>query len=589
MTQQIAADRLPLGDDKTPLAALGFLTVGRRFLNDENDIIDDRIDVVSRGLLGLTVACARCHDHKYDPIPTEDYYSLYGVFSSSEEGGELPEIPESSPNPERDDFLKQRGARQAEVSKFLEGKLSEIREDLRANLGAYLKAAAESGMPPDPGKFDAAARAQKVQPPRFAWFASRWNAQPPDDPIFRPWRALAALPPGEFAAKAAETIRDKGGNRLLVEALTAKPPASMADVADRYAEVLGRAEAAHREPPKETPTDPDLALIIARMAAGDGPISLSAGEVVGLLNQEESQNHVGLMGKVEELAATHPGAPPRAMVLRDRKEPREPRVFPRGNPNRPGKPVPRRFLKVASGPDRPNFTDGSGRLELAKAITRKDNPLTARVMVNRIWMHHFGNGLVATPADFGTRSDPPSHPELLDFLASQFSENGWSVKKMHRMILLSRAYQQRSDDRPEGRAADPQDRLLWKQNRRRLDFEAMRDALLAASGKLGRKVGGRPVPLDQEPFTARRTSYGFIDRQNLDGVYRTFDFASPDTTTARRFTTIVPQQALYLMNGPFVAEQAMALAALAVRQFARQTQGPHPIPPRAGVRPRTDG
>jgi hypothetical protein len=204
----------------------------------------------------------------------------------------------------------------------------------------------------------------------------------------------------------------------------------------------------------------------------------------------------------------------------------------------------------------PPFQKGSGRLELAQAIASRDNPLTARVLVNRVWLHHFGAGLIRTPADFGLRSDPPSHPELLDHLASAFMDDGWSIKKLHRRIMLSRVYQQKSDDRPERLAADPDNRLLWKMNRRRLDFEAMRDALLAVGGRLDRHVGGPSVSNITAPGSTRRTLYGRLDRLNLPGLYRTFDFPSPDATSPQRDLTTVPQQALFMMNNPFVLECA---------------------------------
>jgi hypothetical protein len=212
-------------------------------------------------------------------------------------------------------------------------------------------------------------------------------------------------------------------------------------------------------------------------------------------------------------------------------------------------------------PDRKPFAKGSGRLEMAEAIASRDNPLTARVLVNRVWLHHFGAGLVRTPSDFGTRSDPPTHPALLDWLATNFMDQGWSIKKLHRMILLSSTYQQTSDERPEGVAADPENRLLWRMNRQRLEFEAIRDAYLAVSGKLDPAVGGRPVELWKAPFSLRRAVYGYIDRQDLPGVFRVFDFANPDVSNDQRPKTTVPQQALYAMNAPFVLEQVRQLAA----------------------------
>ena len=218
---------------------------------------------------------------------------------------------------------------------------------------------------------------------------------------------------------------------------------------------------------------------------------------------------------------------------------------------------------MLAGAKRQPFTQGSGRLELAQAIANKDNPLTARVLVNRLWQHHFGEGIVRTPSDFGARGEPPTHPELLDWLASTFMNEGWSVKKMQRLILLSQTYQQESTEALSRKTADPENRLLSHQNRRKLEFEPLRDALLFASGRLDSRMGGKgeDITMGHEPFAHRRSIYGFIDRQNLPGVFRTFDFASPDATVGQRHTTATPPQALFLMNAPFVVEQARALAA----------------------------
>jgi hypothetical protein len=443
--EQLAADKLPLGADKHPLAAMGFLTLGRRFLNNVHDIIDDRIDVVTRGLLGLTVQCARCHDHKYDPIPQADYYSLYGVFASSVEPKDLPLLEQPKRTPEVIAFEKELAQREAEVA-------------------AYLQKRRE-----------------------YTVALSR----------------AVALTPG----------------------------------ADIYA-------------------------LRAVVALGPHPVEQLPPEKLGRLLSRADRNKLRtIQQKADTLKANSPAAPPRAMALADAAQPVEPHVFRRGNPANPGEAVPRRFLEVLAGPHRKPFTDGSGRLELARAIADPANPLTARVLVNRVWALHFGKGLVGTPSDFGLRSDPPTHPELLDYLADRFVADGWSVKKLHRLILLSDAYRQRSDDRPECAKVDPENRLLWKFNRQRLDLEALRDGMLAAAGRLDGTVGGPAVDLLKEPFVPRRTVYGFIDRQNLPGMYRTFDFASPDTHAPQRFTTTVPQQALFLMNSPFALQQAKSLAA----------------------------
>ncbi len=422
---QLAADQLVTKEDPEPLAAMGFLTLGRRFLNNEHDIIDDRIDVVSRGLMGLTVACARCHDHKFDPISAKDYYALYGVFASSTEPKDAPLLSaERDPDVEAH-YQKELALRQEKVNALLEKKQAERAVHL----------------------------------------------------------AFVAYTPAVLPLQALERSLDRKQRDAVRE----------------------------------------------------------------------------LRRKVDELNAGEL-APPRPMMLADKPEPVKPRVFLRGNPGRPGDEVSRRFLSVLSEGEPKPFEKGSGRLEMARAIASADNPLTARVLVNRVWMLHFGAGLVRTPGDFGVKGEAPTHPELLDWLAATFVEQGWSLKQLHRAIMLSATYQQSSDVPPETVQADPENRLLTRMNRRRLDFEAMRDSLLSVAGQLDPKMGGRAEQLTEPPYSKRRAVYGFIDRQNLPGTFRTFDFASPDTTSPQRYSTTVPQQALFMLNSPFVIERAKALA-----------------------------
>jgi hypothetical protein len=586
--EQLAADRLPPAADNRALAALGFLTVGRRFLNDPNEIIDDRIDVVSRGLLGLTVACARCHDHKYDPIPAEDYYSLYGVFASTVEPADLPVIQGSVPTAAAQDYAKQLAAREAEVQTFLGGKLRAINDDLRSRVGVYLRAAYDLEFNPRHPKLADRARADKVVRGRLRWMTERWKnhlaaTAANNDPFFAPWHRFAAIPPAEFARKAPDVARallsTKDPKRpihpIIGKSFAEKPPAAMKDVVARYAALLDEAQeqwkAQLRFGPARALDDPEWELIRGVIQTPGGPVTLAVDFAAGpflqfseemnrLFDLQDRQRLTVLTNQLVELKATHPGAPVRAMAVNDAARPVEPHVFLRGNPGRPGKAVPRRFLKLLAGPDRRPFANGSGRLELAQAIASPTNPLTARVLVNRVWLNHFGAGLVNTPSDFGLRSDPPTHPELLDWLAAEFLRSGWSIKTLHRRIMLSNTYQQRSDNNTAYLEHDPQNRLLWKFNRRRLDFEAMRDAILAVSGRLDPTMGGRPIAINDPPFVPRRTVYGFVDRQNLDDVFRTFDFASPDASSPRRYVTTVPQQALFLMNSPFVIEQAQHAA-----------------------------
>jgi hypothetical protein len=267
---------------------------------------------------------------------------------------------------------------------------------------------------------------------------------------------------------------------------------------------------------------------------------------------------------LEQFLINQRSAPPFAVTLGDRPHSTEARVFRRGDPLQRGEVVPRQFLGILSGPGRVPFGPGSGRRELARAIASPDNPLTARVFVNRVWAQHFGQGLVRTPSDFGLRSEPPTHPELLDWIALRFVAGGWSVKGLHRLILNSAVYQQASPApetlAPEVLERDPENRLLGRFNRRRLDLEAFRDTLFAVGDDLDPRLGGPAEPLQDRPYSRRRTVYGLIDRRQLPGLVRVFDFANPDTHSPGRHTTTMPQQALLLLNHPLLAERARSLA-----------------------------
>jgi len=422
--EQLAADRLlpaasrhrasPASSetDRTRLAALGFLTLGNQFDGRRNDIIADQIDVTTKAFLGLTVACARCHDHKFDPIPTEDYYSLYGVFANSVVPRELPILRPAPSADATEDYLARR---------------------------------------------------------------REWLAR--EQELLLEFRNLR-----------------RSGNR-----------------------------------------DPERRRQLIR----------------------EQQR---VRKNLTDLESTHPGAPVRAHVLFDVDRPRDYPVLIRGEPGNAGKTVPRRFLEILSAGERPPFRDGSGRLELARAIASPDNPLTARVIVNRIWQQHFGAGIIDTPDDFGNMAAPPTHPELLDFLAAGLIEHGWSLKWLQREITRSAVYQLSCLDRPDAAAIDPENHLLWRANLRRLSFEQIHDALLAAAGTLDlSRVGGKSVRIGSADFATRRALYTWIDRRNPAELLTQFDFPSPDIPSGRRHSTIVPQQSLFLMNSPIVVEAARAL------------------------------
>jgi len=538
---QLAADQLE-GKRPGDEAAMGFLTIGRRFLGVKHEIIDDRIDVVSRGMLGLTVGCARCHDHKYDPIPAADYYALHGVFDSSVE--KLVPLPGGG-----DAFRKGHGERVA----TLEGTLTKLRNEaadrVRGRLADYLAAQTELDKYPADG-FDQIFQKTDLLPAFVhAWRDYLRDAGERNDPVFLHWHAYRATPPDQYSKVTVS------GAHPGIAAAFATPPKDFAEVIGRYAVVL-----------KEAGDDPSLRAV----THGPGsPCEVPEGPIVNTETFFDTDS-INALWKLENgIAQAIVGAPPGvrvALTLTDRQRPSEPRVLLRGNSLNLGERVPRRLLSVLSGEDRPPFTIGSGRLELAKAIADPANPLTARVIVNRVWAQHFGAGLVATPSDFGTRADPPSHPELLDWLAIWFVREGWSLKKLHRLILTSETWRQSSlghsgaAARANALAVDPGNRLLWRMNPHRLGYEEFRDAMMAASGELDLTLGGKPVEALKPPFSKRRAIYGRIDRQFVPGVLRLFDFANPDLHIPKRNETTVPQQALFFLNHPLVLERARAVA-----------------------------
>jgi hypothetical protein len=564
LLEQLAADQLPLGTDRRALAAMGFLTVGGRFMNNVQDILDDRIDVVCRGLLGLTVSCARCHDHKFDPIPTADYYSLYGVFASSVEPEVPPLFADPPKTPQYEKFQKELLVRERKLEEFVRAKYQEVTAGARTRVAEYLLAAHAVKDQPDIEDFMLLADGGDLNPAMIKrWKAYLARTRKAHHPLFAPWHELAALPAKDFAARAHEICTHLSGvNPILARALAEKSPSSMAEVAQRYSEVLGAADrlwqkATSGKAPPPALSDPALEELRQVFYGPEAPPNIPPGLInaLDLLPDRPAQaKYQELRKAVDQWRTTGPGAPPRAMTLVDAPRPYDPHVFVRGNPANLGPPVPRQFLDLLAGPGRRPFAHGSGRLDLANSIVDPKNPLAARVFVNRVWLHHFGQGLVRTPSDLGLRSEPPTHPELLDHLAATFVRGGWSVKDLHRRIVLSAAYRQRSDDRPECRATDQANRFLWRAERRRLDFEAQRDALLSVAGCLDPTVGGPSVNDLLSPAARRRTLYGYLDRLQVPGLYRAFDFPSPDSTNPQRDATTIPQQALFLMNHPFVVE-----------------------------------
>jgi hypothetical protein len=567
--EQLAADQLELGDDLRPLAGLGFLTVGRKF-NNPHDDIDDKIDVVFRGLQGLTVACARCHDHKYDAIPTKDYYSLYGVFASTREGA----LPYIGHRQEVEAFQAQKSELdvvQNQLNQFLNNQRQAIVDSARSHTEIYLAHVLKI----DPTKIQQLAERHSPAPTVIPKIVRAWRdyirGQANDShPVWFPWKALTALPANDqFQSQADQLIQSwKEPNRkinpLLLAELEKTRPANRLDIARIYGKVISNVYQAWK---KAGSNDRGLAkLSEAQRQIGIAlftdrtPTEIKTENIVAYLDDEAKQRHHDLTQQVARKKQQLPPELDRAMVVSDISQPVEPVVFIRGQAGRRGDRVPRQFIEVLSEENRKPFSQGAGRLELASHITDPDNPLTARVIANRIWMRLMGSSLVATPSDFGTRCPEPLHRDVLDYLAGYLIDQEWSIKALQREILTSATFRQSSQDRSSAAELDVTNEFYWRANRQRLEFEPLRDSMLFASGELDLAMGGKSVRMTQKPYSKRRAVYGYIDRQDLPNLLRAFDFASPDQSSAQRTQTTVPQQLLFLMNSPFVIQRAQKVA-----------------------------
>ncbi|MCE9547164.1 MAG: PSD1 and planctomycete cytochrome C domain-containing protein, partial [Planctomycetia bacterium] len=453
--EQLAADLLPTHDssgtqDPRTLAALGFLTL-RNPLVAAHLQIDDQIDTIGRGLLGLTVACARCHDHKYDAIPTEDYYSLYGVLASSEEPSELPLIGQPAATPAYAEFKAKYDKIDAERVDFENRSQRALIEHARAHVADYL------------AHLMATRRNATTDPPYTSLgpddlkpgLINRWREyltrqDRADHPVFGLWHDMMASKadpsPAEFQAILDRWRKKRPGtapgdiNPLLLGALRDGDPKSPLEVAKVYGTLLTsvyqqsqveKKNASNKKQTSVTSSPPaGFDQLLAVLILDESPINVPQREVAHYLQRDQRDKLDAIANQLYTLAVHSPAAPPRAMTLVERPNPHDPTVLIRGNPAQPGKPVPRQFLRLLAGPSRQPFHQGSGRLEMARAIASADNPLTPRVIVNRIWMHHFGTPLVSTPDDFGARSEPPSNPALLDYLAWRLIDRGWSLKRL---------------------------------------------------------------------------------------------------------------------------------------------------------------
>lgn len=528
---QIAGDLLP---DKDRLAAgTGFYALSPEFQ-------DDRVDVTARGFLGLTVACAQCHDHKFDPIPQRDYYALLGVFTNSAPG-EFPLAPDSVVK----EYKQRREAeekKQKEIDAFRARQSVEVAGMFAAQAARYLRAV----------------RTGRSDPDLDAETLKRWTEylrKEPEHPFLKDWQNESFSPEAfqeKLLAVIAEKKRIDDVNHIRLGGSGARSDLANADLIslprDEY--ILYRDFASESRP----------------------GVLYYLGDKVDRFFSGVWAQHLKL--QAEELFALRKQVPPQYAfyhVMKDNAAFRNQKIRIRGAMDNLGEEVPRSFLTILSD-GAPKPFEGSGRLDLANAIGAPSNPLTPRVIANRVWMGHFGTPLSGTPSNFGQLGEKPSHPALLDYLAARLIENGWSLKALHREILLSNAYQLSSQRLERNFTADPDNRLFWRANRRRLDIEPLRDTLLAVTGELDTKAGGPPVKLT-EPNNNRRTVYGFVSRRKTDPTLSLFDFPNPNSHSEQRIQTASPLQQLYFLNSTFVQDRAKKLAAKAADLGTDDTAG----------------
>jgi len=535
---QIAADSLP---DKSLLPALGFQTIG------ESD--NDRLDVTTRAMLGLTVGCAQCHDHKFDPIPTRDYYSLLGVFKSSE----VTEHPLAS-----EDVVKTYKAaktaseeKQAELKRFNERQTTQLIDVLATQTVDYLLAAWKKETP---ASLDAEVlkrwteylKTPKKEHPYFNdWFALKPTASEAEV------RQVAEKLQKSFAAVVAEKKAIDDRNYVKLGGIE-----GMKDV-NRTVNTLVEALPIEKFYFWRDLASPPMKVEDIRF--GGGVYHFTGAALDRFLEPRVQRYAAQMRAEADALKKAIPAQYPFWHVLKDSEKPKNIPVAIRGDANNPGEEAPRRFLSVLCAGEPAPFKQGSGRLELANAIADAKNPLTARVLVNRVWQQHFSSGLVRTPGNFGQLGERPTHPELLDYLAQRLIDSGWSLKALHREMLLSAAYQSVSAESPAAREKDPDNLLLSHANvRERLDVEALRDAVLFVAGTLDTKLGGPSAPLS--PTHRRRTLYVTVSRSKPDRTLATFDFPDPNALSDSRLVTVGPMQRLFFMNSEFIAGQSKELS-----------------------------
>jgi hypothetical protein len=609
--EQVAGDLLPSGDkddQHEKWIATGFLVLGPKNFAEPNrekllmDVVDEQIDVTCRSFMGLTVGCARCHDHKFDPIPTKDYYALAGIFKSTAT------LTENRPGGQNGNPWSERPLADPEQTKVFEEyqqKLTKANEELqlvremRKTLPGGIDSKELEGIVMD--NLDA----EVIGP----WTLSNYSTNfvdknylqdgntrqnkgktmvrfVPKIPQAGPYEIRFAYTPRvNRATNVPVRVTSPGGMKTIYLNEQVAPKYDKAfetlgvfnldEGTNNIVEVLteGTKGFVVVDAMQFLPQDVQVAAMVRKKK---GTVSREA-QTDKMMAMAKMANQEDVEYKFIDLQSSAPPPLPMAMAVREGKS-QDCRVNIRGEVDKLGDVVPRGFISVLKRGNeairleqapllRLQKRDGSGRLELAQWIASPENPLTPRVMANRIWQHLFGRGLVTTPDNFGVNGEKPSHPELLDYLAATFVQNGWSTKKLIRKIMLSSAYQMSSAQDPTAYAKDPENRWIWRMNRKRIEGEILRDSILAVNATIDLTLGGNsltnqtgpmpnPAMADVARDSRRRSVYLPVLRGNVPDILQAFDFPDPHAVAGKRHVTTAPTQALLLMNSPFINEQA---------------------------------
>ncbi len=608
--EQLAGDLLPSSDggvNRRGIIATGFLSLGPKALAQQDkqkmlyDVYDEQVDVTSRAFLGVTLACARCHDHKFDPLSTKDYYAMTGVFAStksfanSKSSGVSPmlltPLCDDSEYRTSQTYKRWLAAKQRSINEVYDRRIDERNSELGKRLADWMVAARQVYVDGKPVERVAAREKLDVRVLR------RWvdylEAGAAGRPHLEAWanantktaRAVAVDYQTKYLEKLAaydkkiaewrdratktEAAMKSAPGKPSVEAeeepfftdVTFGGPFAVADARKRENDVVNVDKDKERQRKLEEKMRREREMTVPREE---------------LLTDADRDRLRTLRAELDEMRKGAPPEPEMADAVAEGAQV-EQHVFVRGDYNSPGEVAPKSVPSILTKAGSPQFGQGSGRLELAEWTARADNPLTARVFVNRVWEWHFVDGLVRTPDNFGRMGERPTHPELLDWLAAEFVQHGWSVKQLHRTIMLSSAYQMSSAVTEQASQKDPENRLLSHFTRRRLEVEEIRDGLLAADGTIDYEMGGSlqkgfgtdgensegRLSLNPEKLS-RRTVYIPLRRANLPTLLNLFDFGDATTVNGKRVITTVAPQALFAMNSEFVVERARNLAARAL-------------------------